>query len=418
MSLRNGRLALRSAASAAALVAIIFAAPALRARAAGPGNPGENDVRALWVIRTTLTSPAAVETMVNAAHAGGFNTLLVQVRGRGDSYFTNGLDPRPVSLAATPVFDPLAETIARAHEAGMRVHAWVNVNLVSSASDLPPAREHVVYRHPEWLMVPRAIAGDLAPLDPKNPEYLGRLARYVRAQPNTLEGLYLSPTDGASQYTADVVRDIVQRYAVDGVHLDYLRYPGGDFDYGRDTLAAFRRGVLADLPTADQRTYDARLAREPFIYTEAFPERWRTFRTDRLTHMLEAVRDAVKQVRPSAILSAAVVPDSIEAAGHFLQDWRSWLDHDLLDVVCPMAYTTDARLFAAQIAADHAVAGRHPLWAGIGAYRLTSAQIVENVQAARRVGVSGIILFSYDSLAEPARGPEYLSQVGRAAFVQ
>ena len=355
---------------------------------------------------------------MNAAHAGGFNTLLVQVRGRGDSYYADGLEPRPVSLAATPAFDPLAETIARAHEAGLRVHAWVNVNLVSSASDLPPARDHVVYRHPEWLMVPRAIAEDLAPLDPKNPEYLGRLARYVRSQPNTLEGLYLSPTDGAAQYTAEIVADIVERYQVDGVHLDYLRYPADDFDYGRDTLSAFRRSLAGDLQAADQRKYDARLAREPLIYTEAFPVRWRTFRADRLTRMLATVRDAVKRAKPAAILSAAVVPDSAEASSHFLQDWRTWLDRDLLDVVCPMAYTTDAKLFAAQIAADYAMAGNHPLWAGIGAYRLTPAQIVENVQAARRVGVSGIILFSYDSLAEPARGPEYLSQVGRAAFVQ
>ena len=416
MSVRKGRLALRSAAAAAALLAFVFGAPTARVRAAGPVGPGDNDVRALWVVRTTLTSPAAVETMVNAAHAGGFNTLLVQVRGRGDSYYADGLEPRPVSLAATPAFDPLAETIARAHEAGMRVHAWVNVNLVSSASDLPPARDHVVYRHPEWLMVPRAIAEDLAPLDPKNPEYLGRLARYVRA--NTLEGLYLAPTDAAAQYTAGIVRDIVQRYGVDGVHLDYLRYPADDFDYGRDTLAAFRRSLAGDLQPADQRKYDARLAREPFIYTEAFPVRWRTFRADRLTRMLNTVRDAVKKAKPSAILSAAVVPDSTEAAGRFLQDWRTWLDRDLLDVVCPMAYTTDAKLFAAQIAADYAVAGSHPLWAGIGAYRLTPAQIVENVRAARRVGVSGIILFSYDSLAEPARGPDYLSQVGRAAFVQ
>ena len=399
-------------------MAIVFVAPTARVRAAGPGEPGENDVRALWVVRTTLTSPAAVETMVNAARAGGFNTLLVQVRGRGDSYFADGLEPRPVSLAATPAFDPLADTIARAHEAGMRVHAWVNVNLVSSASDLPLARDHVVYRHPEWLMVPRAVARDVASLDPKNPEYLGRLARYVRAQPNTLEGLYLSPTDGAAEYAAGIVRDIVQRYDVDGVHLDYLRYPGDDFDYGRDTLAAFRRSLAGDLQPADQRKYDARLASEPFIYTEAFPVRWRTFRADRLTRLLATVRAAVKQAKPSAILSAAVAPDSTEASGRFLQDWRSWLDRDLLDVVCPMAYTTDAKLFAAQIAADYAVAGSHPLWAGIGAYRLTPAQIVENVQAARRVGVSGIILFSYDSLAEPARGPEYLSQVGRAAFVQ
>ena len=83
-----------------------------------------------------------------------------------------------------------------------------------------------------------------------------------------------------------------------------------------------------------------------------------------------------------------------------------------------MAYTTDGKLFAAQIASDYAIAGAHPLWAGIGAYRLTPSQIAENVQAARRVGVSGIILFSYDSLTEPARGPAYLSQIGRAAFVQ
>ncbi len=409
MSLRNGRLALRTAAAVVALVAIVLGARVTRVRAAGPDD---KDVRALWIVRTALTSPAAVETMVNAAHAGGFNTLLVQVRGRGDSYYAGGLEPRPVSLAATPGFDPLAETIARAHEAGMRVHAWVNVNLVSSASDLPPARDHIVYRHPEWLMVPRAIAEDLEPLDPKSPEYLGRLARYVRSQPNTLEGLYLSPTDGAAKYTAEIVADIAQRYSVDGVHLDYLRYPGDDFDYGRDTLSAFRRSLADDLQPTDRRKYDARLAREPLIYTDAFPGRWRTFRTDRLTRMLATVRDAVKRAKPSAILSAAVAPDSAD------EDWRSWLDRDLLDVVCPMAYTTDAKLFAAQIAAAYAVAGGHALWAGIGAYRLTPAQIAENVRAARRVGVSGIVLFSYDSLAEPARGPEYLSQVGRAAFVQ
>jgi uncharacterized lipoprotein YddW (UPF0748 family) len=99
-----------------------------------------------------------------------------------------------------------------------------------------------------------------------------------------------------------------------------------------------------------------------------------------------------------------------------LQDWRAWVDTGLVDVVCPMAYTTDPAVFAAQIAAARQIAGAHPLWAGIGAYRLSSAQIVENVQAARRLGVGGIILFSYDSLADSAHGPGYVAQVGRAAF--
>ena len=59
-------------------------------------------------------------------------------------------------------------TIARAHEAGLQVHAWINVNLVASAVDLPAAREHVIYRHPEWLMVPRALADELSNVDPRS----------------------------------------------------------------------------------------------------------------------------------------------------------------------------------------------------------------------------------------------------------
>ena len=45
-----------------------------------------DEVRALWVARTSLTSPQAIEQMADAAKQSGFNTLLVQVRGLGDSY--------------------------------------------------------------------------------------------------------------------------------------------------------------------------------------------------------------------------------------------------------------------------------------------------------------------------------------------
>src|SRR5204862_259751 len=130
-----------------------------------------------------------------------------------------------------PAFDPLAETIAKAHARGLAVHAWINVNLVSG-TDIPAGRAHVVYRHPEWLMVPRQLSDDLAALDPGAPEYLGRLSRYARSRAGEIEGLYLSPAaPGSIEYTAGIVGDIVQRYAVDGVHFDYLRYPNDDFDY-------------------------------------------------------------------------------------------------------------------------------------------------------------------------------------------
>jgi uncharacterized lipoprotein YddW (UPF0748 family) len=378
----------------------------------------QDEVRALWVVRTTLTSPSAIATMVTAAKNGGFNTLLVQVRGRGDAYFQHGIEPRPASLAAQPAFDPLATTIAKAHEAGLQVHAWINVNLIASAVDLPPSREHVVFRHPEWLMVPRALAEELSGVDPHSPGYIGRLARYARAQSADVEGLYLSPVSAESAaYTTSVVRDIAQRYDIDGVHFDYIRYPTSDFDYSRDTLAAFRGSVVPDLASADLRRYDARAAAgEPLVFTLAFPERWRAFRASRLTALLAALGTGVKAAKPAAVVSVAVVPDPREAATRRLQDWRAWLDAGLIDVICPMAYTTDPVAFAAQIASARQIAGSHPLWAGIGAYRLSSDQIVENAQTARRLGVGGIILFSYDSLADSAHGPGYVAQVGRAAF--
>src|ERR1700674_602098 len=112
------------------------------------------EVRALWVVRTSLSSPAAIEEMVTAARAGGFNTLLVQIRGRGDAYYLGGVEPRPAALISQPNFDPLATTLSKAHGAGLAVHAWINVNLVAGL-DLPVAPAHIVYRHPEWLMVPR-----------------------------------------------------------------------------------------------------------------------------------------------------------------------------------------------------------------------------------------------------------------------
>ena len=217
----------------------------------------EPEVRALWVARTSLSSPAAVSAMVQAAQAGGFNTLLVQVRGRGDAYFADGLEPRAAALSAQPEsFDPLAMTLALARQRRLRVHAWVNVNLVSSAVDLPADRAHVAYRRPEWLMVPRALAREMVLLEPKSLLYLEKLTRWVRTQASEVEGLYATPIPEESQdRTVSVIADLVTRYQLDGLHLDYLRYPNDDFDYCRESLVAFRTHVLGALDETERGRY-------------------------------------------------------------------------------------------------------------------------------------------------------------------
>jgi uncharacterized lipoprotein YddW (UPF0748 family) len=128
------------------------------------------------------------------------------------------------------------------------------------------------------------------------------------------------------------------------------------------------------------------------------------------------LRSAVRQHRPNVIFSAAVVPDPDEASRQRLQDWRTWLDAGFLDVICPMAYTSDPQLFAEQIEIANDAAGPQRVWAGIGAFRIPYGQTVQHIQTARRLGTSGVLLFSYDSLTAEDQRPDYLAQVARAAF--
>ncbi|MBP1634474.1 MAG: hypothetical protein H6Q10_1048 [Acidobacteria bacterium] len=405
-------------ATAALLAVCLVVVLAAGGRAAPRAAVTPAEVRALWVARTSLTSPKAVEEMVSSARGAGFNTLLVQVRGRGDAYFSDGMEPRAASLAGQPEsFDPLATTLKLAHEQGLRVHAWVNVNLVASAVDLPDSRAHIVYRHPEWLMVPREIAHDMALLNPRSLLYLDKLARWVRSQRDEIEGLYLSPIpEGAANRTAQVLADLVARYPVDGLHLDYIRFPNASFDYSREALEAFKATLVEKLEGAGRARRERALGVEPVAWADAHPAEWQQFRAARLTALVSRVRDSLRLRRPNALLSAAVYPDADRAAADRLQDWSGWIDRRLLDVVCPMAYATDPGGFTEQVTAARRTARDFPVWAGIGAYRLSTGQTVENIRIARRLGAAGFVLFSYDSLPTSPQGPGYLSQVSRAVF--
>ncbi len=379
-----------------------------------PGSGQTDEVRAMWVQRGSLASPKTILSAVEMAKQGGFNTLIVQVRGRGDAFYDSRYEPRPPLLARQPAsFDPLDLMLATAHRAGLKVHAWVNVNLVSDAEP-PAARRHVVHVHPEWLMVPRPLAADLARMNPKSTAYLKRLSEYAKARSDRVEGLFLSPVHkGAVDYTVRIIGDIAGQYDVDGIHLDYIRFPNEEFDYSPDVLNEFRAAVMENVSSAERRDYAVRARGRPFFYTEMFPQRWQEFRRARLTALLTKIRGTVKARRPRAVLSAAVFPDANDAANHRFQEWGHWLESGLLDAICPMAYTTDPVLFRSQIANVEHVAGGRPVWAGIGAYQLTADATVENIRAARQLGTEGVVLFSYDNL-----NALYVTTVAKGAFAR
>jgi uncharacterized lipoprotein YddW (UPF0748 family) len=380
----------------------------------------KDEVRGLWVIRSTLTSPARISELVRTAVDGGYNTLLVQVRGRGDAYYQSELEPRAAELAGqSESFDPLASTITLAHAAGLTVHAWLNVNLVASAATPPRDKTHIAVREPGWLMVPRPIAATLSRVNPTSPAYLAQLSRWTRAQSDSVEGLFLSPIPEASQqYTLSVVRDLLARYPLDGLHLDYIRYPTSDFDYSAAALEAFRAQQVELASAEDRIRLDRMTKRDPLAWTSFYPQQFEDFRRERLNLLVERIRSVVNETRPAAVLSAAVVPVAEDARRRKLQDWSLWARTGLIDVVCPMAYATTVQEFSRQMTDTKAGAFGRPVWAGIGAWRLPVARTAEHIRAARRSDAEGILMFSYDGLmtAVSPRG-RYLTQL-RAVLME
>jgi uncharacterized lipoprotein YddW (UPF0748 family) len=368
-----------------------------------------------------MTSEEEVRNMVADAAAAGVNTLIVQVRGRGDAFYRSELEPRAETMEGPPDFDPLALAIREGHLRGMAVHAWVNTHLVWGSATLPKSPHHIVNEHPDWLAVPQYLARDLYDMDPRDPRYVAALREYAADRTETVEGMFTSPSSpGVRQRVYDVWMDLVDRYDLDGIHFDYIRYPSRDFDFSRGALDRFQRWVSPRLPEARLRELQQLVRRDPLAFANGLPDEWDDFRREQITSLVREIDHAVKARRPELVVSAAVIADQPTAYGYRFQDWKSWLAEGILDIAVPMAYTPDNGTFQAQVRSAREAAGsRGRVWAGIGAYMNGFDGTLEKIDLARAEDTGGVVLFSYDWAANEGRGsaPDpFLERVGQERF--
>ena len=363
----------------AKISAQMFALPVLlSAVLLAPEPPRE--MRGLWVVRTALVSPEAVDRAVDEAAEAGFGALFVQVRGRGDAFYDSRIVARSPLLAKQPAsFDPLARLIERARSKDIEVHVWINVLLAAGFAQPPPA-DHVVAQHPDWVMVSKAAAVNA--LRPRAP--ILKLVKDAARNDPDVEGYYLSPASPAvGEHLEKVVREIVRGYPVTGLHLDFIRYPNKDFDYSRSTLSAF--GIR-------QKT------KQPLQAALASPGTYAEFRREALTALAARLAQAARQERPGLCVSSAVVPDEAAALAQKFQDWPAWSARGILDAVVLMTYTADNRIFREQVAQARSLVPQKPVWAGVGTYRLPLDGTLEKIALARQAGANGVVLFSHESL--------------------
>lgn len=340
--------------------------------------------RAMWVSylewsRMDFSSEAAfragaAQLMDNCASLG-LNTVIAQVRPFGDALYQSSLFPWSHLCTGTqgqaPGFDPLDVLLTEAHARGLSLEAWVNPYRLRGSANLPPsfAANSLVNTHPEWICT------------------VG-------------EGIYLNPAEpAAADYVVQGVAEIVQNYAVDGVHFDDYFYPTTDASLDAAQFAASGESDLA------------------------------AWRRKNVTALVKTVHDAVKAADPTLRFGISPQGNLDNDLTQQYSDVTAWLtaqgDDAVADYICPQiywgyGYTTKSgstRFAFENIVPEWLAMPRAEgtaLYFGLGAWRIgegdggadaesvdrwsTGEALAKQVTDLRGQGVAGWAIYRYDSL--------------------
>jgi uncharacterized lipoprotein YddW (UPF0748 family) len=291
--------------------------------------------RGYWVdaFNEGIYDPAQAARLVAEAQEINANALIVQTARRYDCFCNRARYPRTDAAIDPLPYDPLDEIITQAHAAGLEVHAWVNVNTMWNAATPPSSPEHVFNQHgPEaegedrWLNK-RAdgeeLMGTNAYVDPGHPD--------------------------AVNYIVAAIQSIVREYDVDGINLDYIRYPDfnsttthSDWGYNDASVARFQAATgRTDVPEPDDL-------------------QWTGWRRDQVTSLVRKIYLGMWEVDPQARLSMDAItyafgPQTVggweqtRTYAEVLQDWKGWLEGGFMDTVVAMNYKRNWRDDQAQM---------------------------------------------------------------------
>ncbi len=357
----------------------------------------EAQFRGLWVdaYHDGAKSPVQIDRLLADARRANINALIIQVRKRGDAYYTRGPEPRADDPALPAGFDPLDYLIERAHGGSPRleVHAWIaTLPVWGDQNRVPRDPGHVFNQHglgasgrEDWLT--RREDGE-----------------------SWATGYFLDPGHpDAARYTADVALNLVREYDLDGLHLDYIRFPDsgtkGGWGYNETSVARFnaRHGRAGKPDPTDAQ--------------------WGQWRRDQVSALVRRIYVGALAIKPQVKVSAAVIPwgagpqtdaDWLKTAayGAVFQDWRAWLEEGILDLAIPMNYFREAQApqgawFDRWVAWQRERTYGRQTAAGLGLYLNSPSDGIGQLKRALAAGPSGarlagVALYSY---AQPRRTP-------------
>ena len=189
--------------------------------------------------------------------------------------------------------------------------------------------------------------------------------------------------------------EVVRNYDVDGVHFDYIRYPGSQYCFCDGCRNRFEKFVGFKI---EKWPDDVKKGSKNY-------NKWTEFRRNNISKVVREVAERVPEIRKGVEISAAVFRNASSDRNTIGQDWQVWCEKGWLDFVCPMDYIDSCAAFKNVITLQKESVGKVPLYPGIGlsCWRDESnyaIKLCRQIQIVREAGLKGYTVFNYDKRAE------------------
>lgn len=380
-------------------------------------SPAELDeivqMRAFWAsaYNEGYRTPGEVDELIANVVRANANTLIVQMRRHGDSWYTRSIEPRAADpdLAPAETFDALDNIIAKAHAHGIKVHAWLVVSVACrDHDDLRGHPDHVCTSHGPYIEGTESWTTVTYDHEPVGDLDFGH--------------------PSAVHHMEAVVTNIVQNYPdLDGLHFDFIRY--SDVTYGYNSVSVDRFNRAHNLPQDN--------------WPDPYDPDWSQWRRDRLTELMRRIYIRSKAINSRIEISIAAITwggpgdyslDNFRQSAAYtrvFQDWQSWLQEGIIDFAVPMHYFEESRAnnrswLDGWLAWDRANVGRRAIVPGLGSWLNTPdenvAQVMRSIAPdAEGRFLSGVAFYAYHNLfvgSDTQRRQEFLDMLRSGVFAQ
>ncbi|HIE50701.1 MAG TPA: hypothetical protein EYP85_02990, partial [Armatimonadetes bacterium] len=311
------------------------------------------ELRAAWIHSAYGVPGWGWEKTIRVLAENGFNAIFPNMLWGGVAHYPS----RYLPIAQTATYDQIAECLYWCRKYGLELHVWkVNYNLG------PAPEEFVQKLRAEGRLQADREGNEIKWLSPSHPDNFA-LER-------------------------DAMLEVVRNYNVDGIHFDYIRYPHANADYSEGARQRFEKETGVKVQNWPEE-----------VITGPYRQIFARWRREQITKLVAAVSKEARKIRPRIKISAAVFADWADSRESIGQDTRLWIERGYLDFVCPMDYTPNNDRLVRWVQRQAGwVAGRVPLYIGIGAFRHPDpVRTVEQINLARQYGADGFVIFQHSS---------------------